>query len=211
MPASTQSPPEPTSQILDAAAEVFAEAGYAGARVDEIAHRAGVNKAMLYYHVGDKAALYSAVLSRAFAHIRATLDEALAAKSDPEERFAALVRTIAGMASQLPHHPRMMLREVAAGGGNLPDDVVRQMAGILDLARAVLTEGARTGALRPVNPVLTHLMVLGTVTFMTASRPLRERLAGLGRPASVPDRPQELADFLVDVLLHGIAAPGGAR
>jgi AcrR family transcriptional regulator len=88
---------------------------------------------VLYYHVGDKAELYSAVLSRAFAQIRATLDEALAAESDPEERFAALVRTIVGMASELPHHPRMMLREVAAGGGNLPDDVVRQMAGILDL------------------------------------------------------------------------------
>ncbi|HSN67988.1 MAG TPA: helix-turn-helix domain-containing protein, partial [Thermoanaerobaculia bacterium] len=42
----------PRDQILTAAAAVFAEVGYAGARVDEIAERAGVNKAMLYYHVG---------------------------------------------------------------------------------------------------------------------------------------------------------------
>jgi TetR/AcrR family transcriptional regulator len=48
---------ESIHRILDAAMEVFAEVGYEGARVDEIAKRAGVNKAMIYYHnvFGDTA------------------------------------------------------------------------------------------------------------------------------------------------------------
>ena len=47
---------ETVTRILAAAKEVFAEVGFAGARVDEIARRADVNKASLYYHIGDKKA-----------------------------------------------------------------------------------------------------------------------------------------------------------
>ena len=68
---------ERRDRILDAASAVFAELGFAGARVDDIAERAGVNKAMLYYHVGDKQALYSAVLLRNFDRVRTALDDAL--------------------------------------------------------------------------------------------------------------------------------------
>jgi AcrR family transcriptional regulator len=53
---------ESIRQILDAAMEVFAEAGYEGARVDEIARRAGINKAMVYYRIGDKKTLYQEVI-----------------------------------------------------------------------------------------------------------------------------------------------------
>jgi TetR/AcrR family transcriptional regulator len=49
--------------ILKAAASVFSESGFSGARVDEIAKRAGVNKATIYYHIGDKEKLYAEVIS----------------------------------------------------------------------------------------------------------------------------------------------------
>ncbi|MBD3278576.1 MAG: TetR family transcriptional regulator, partial [Candidatus Aegiribacteria sp.] len=51
--------------ILEAAASVFAEKGWAGARVDAIASEAGLNKAMLYYRVGGKEELYRRVVLRA--------------------------------------------------------------------------------------------------------------------------------------------------
>jgi AcrR family transcriptional regulator len=59
-------PGETSEAILKAATEIFSEAGYDGARVDEIARRAGVNKASLYYHIGDKKALYTRVLKNVF-------------------------------------------------------------------------------------------------------------------------------------------------
>ena len=52
------------NRILDAAAHNFSQVGYAGARMEEIANQAGVNKASIYYHVGDKKALYQEVLSK---------------------------------------------------------------------------------------------------------------------------------------------------
>jgi AcrR family transcriptional regulator len=70
--------PDPKARILAAAAEVFAQIGFAGARVDDIAARAGVNKAMLYYHVGDKERLYTAVLVEVLDRGSAALREAAA-------------------------------------------------------------------------------------------------------------------------------------
>lgn len=50
--------------LLSAAAEEFAEFGFAGARVDRIAARAGANKRLLYVYFGDKEAVFEAVLAR---------------------------------------------------------------------------------------------------------------------------------------------------
>lgn len=52
-------------RILQAAREAFAAHGYAGARTQQIAERAGVNKQLLFYYFGSKASLFEAVLSDA--------------------------------------------------------------------------------------------------------------------------------------------------
>jgi len=53
-------------RILEAAKQEFSAHGLAGARVDRIAAKAGANKRMLYYHVGNKDDLYLAVLEGAY-------------------------------------------------------------------------------------------------------------------------------------------------
>ena len=68
-PAKTGSRGEPEktrAAILRAALEEFSHEGVAGARTDEIARRAGVNKALLYYYFKDKEGLYAAVLEQVF-------------------------------------------------------------------------------------------------------------------------------------------------
>ena len=58
-------------EILDVATSEFAERGFAGARVDEIADRTRTTKRMIYYYFGSKERLFVAVLERAYAEIRA--------------------------------------------------------------------------------------------------------------------------------------------
>ena len=58
-------------EILEIATREFAESGYAGARVDEIAERTRTTKRMIYYYFGSKERLFVAVLERAYATIRA--------------------------------------------------------------------------------------------------------------------------------------------
>ena len=58
LPRRTRDADATRAALLGAATEVFAEVGYAGARVDEIAERARVNKRMIYEYFGDKQGLY---------------------------------------------------------------------------------------------------------------------------------------------------------
>src|SRR5436305_1397329 len=58
-------------KLLTAARCEFAASGLAGARVDEIAARAGVNKQLVYHYLGDQDALYLAVLEWVYEEIRA--------------------------------------------------------------------------------------------------------------------------------------------
>ena len=70
--AERQRDPERTrNEILEVATREFAEHGYAGARVDEIAARTRTTKRMIYYYFGGKEQLFVAVLERAYAAIRA--------------------------------------------------------------------------------------------------------------------------------------------
>src|SRR6266567_2851285 len=84
--------PEKTrAAILKAALEEFAHEGVTGARTDEIARRAGVNKALLYYYFKDKGALYQAVLDEVFSGVRAAIHNALSQNLPPREKLASYV------------------------------------------------------------------------------------------------------------------------
>src|SRR6185369_3550193 len=73
--------------ILKAAVREFAQEGVAGARTDEIARAAGVNKALLYYYFKDKEALYGAVVDSIFEGMRDRLVAVLDSDLPPREKI----------------------------------------------------------------------------------------------------------------------------
>lgn len=84
--------PERTqATILAAATAEFTAKGLGGARVDEIARRAGVNKRMIYHYFGDKEGLYLAVLEAAYTSIRTAERGLDLAHKDPVEGMRELV------------------------------------------------------------------------------------------------------------------------
>src|SRR5215216_4885195 len=66
----TNDPEGNRRNIVEVATREFAEKGFSGARVDEIAARTKTSKRMIYYYFGGKEGLYIAVLERAYRHIR---------------------------------------------------------------------------------------------------------------------------------------------
>src|SRR5215472_16399614 len=84
--------PEATRRnILEIATEEFAEKGFSGARVDDIAARTNTSKRMIYYYFGDKEGLFVAVLERAYSRIRQIEAALELAQIEPESALRALV------------------------------------------------------------------------------------------------------------------------
>src|SRR4051794_4184305 len=91
-------PDRTRAEILDVATEHFAEHGYSGARVDEIAEQTRTTKRMLYYYFGSKEGLYTEVLERAYAQIRAAEQEVDVEHLEP----VAAIRRLAALT--FDHH-----------------------------------------------------------------------------------------------------------
>ena len=207
----TESPHPARQKILDAASRAFAEEGFGGARVDEIARRAGVNKAMLYYHVGNKQALYTAVLTRNFDRMEEALAERFAAGGSARDRMELIVSGVSRILKELPDHPRIILREFASGGTNLEPEVLERMAKVLTMVRALLSEGVQSREFRATDPFMTHLTLVGASLILNVVGPLRERVSEIDPGIGAPPDDQDAGAFLGDLLLHGIAASGNGE
>lgn len=79
---------ERRESILRAATEVFAQSGYRAGKVSDIATRVGVTEPVIFQNFGSKAALFAAVLDRAAAEVRASLDELSEACGSASELLA---------------------------------------------------------------------------------------------------------------------------
>jgi TetR/AcrR family transcriptional regulator len=162
-------------RILNTAAAVFAESGFAGARMDEIADRAGVNKATIYYHIGGKETLYTRVLHEHFASAGDRFDQILQQAESPEEKLSLYIQHIAQVMDQDPHKAVMMLRELAGGGVNFPDIVAQDLAAIVNKLAGILAEGENQGRFIHVNPISVHFLVIGALIFYKVGTPIREK------------------------------------
>lgn len=184
-------------RILAAAALEFAERGFGGARVDRIARRARVNKAMLYYHFGSKQALYRALLRAEFGAITATVRAIAASGGEPREMLAALVRTVAGHIEAHPYFPSIMLREVAEGGAHLDADTLASLASVPQTFAEFLRPGIQSGAFRTMHPLTAYFTTIAPILMFIASRPVRQRLP-LHRAGTDAQPPLETDAFLAD-------------
>ena len=88
----TRDPEKSRANILQAARTEFARSGLGGARVDQIAKMAGINKRMLYHYFGNKDDLFCAVLEANYAHKR---DSEKALELEQEEPVEAIRKLIA--------------------------------------------------------------------------------------------------------------------
>jgi TetR/AcrR family transcriptional regulator len=159
---------ETVRKILDTAIQVFAELGFAGARIDDIAQRSGVNKATIYYRIGDKEALYTRVLHEVFADTAERLMRNVKEAKTPEEKLRTYIRNIVQTIGKNPYLPPIFLRELASGGRSFPGVVLNDLSQIIGALMVSLKEGTEKGEFIETSPLTLHLMVAGgTLLFRT--------------------------------------------
>ena len=193
-------------RILDTAAEVFSKVGFAGARMDDIAKRAGVNKATIYYHIGNKETLYARVLHEHFASAGDTFDRVLQQAESPEKKLSLYIHQIAGVLNQNPHKAVMMLREIAAGGENFPDIVARDLALIVNKLAGILAEGEKEGCFISASPISVHFLVIGALLLYKVGAPVRAKFAQIAEPllSANANEPDWFVDEIEKLVLRSL-------
>ncbi len=163
---------ETRERILDAAHTVFVRKGTAASRTQEIAAEAGVNKALVHYYFGTKAALADAIFERALGTLVPKIFGILADPSRTiEEKVPAIVREQIDFHSARPYFAGYMVSELHAE----PDRIARLMTGHgrvpLDVLRRQLRQGAKAGRIRRISAEQFVANMMGLLIFPFAIRP----------------------------------------
>jgi AcrR family transcriptional regulator len=195
-------------EILETATGEFAERGYAGARVDEIAARMRTTKRMIYYYFGSKEQLFVAVLERAYSEIREAeqsvdvegLDPPAAIRRiaeltfDHHESHPEFIRLVS--IENIHHAEHMAKSEAIARLGSPATDVIGR----------ILERGRADGAFRTdVDAIDLHMMISAVCVFRIANRHTFGTLFGRDlTDAALRDRYRTMVgDMVVDYLTAG--------
>ena len=201
MPKRSTAVGDSATAIFAAAADEFAERGFEAAVVDRIAARAGLNKAMLYYHYGSKRAVYIAVLRDMFGAVGARVRAIADGPGTAPEKLDTWIATIVAEAAARPWFPPIMLRELASGAPRFDPDTFAMVNAIFSGVRDIIAQGQREDVFRDADPLLTHLTIMPPILIFFARQRVLARThidEGLGAP-------RELDEFI----RHMQAAAGG--
>jgi TetR/AcrR family transcriptional regulator len=157
-------------RILDGAAEEFAAAGFAGARIDRIARRTKLNVRMIYYHFGSKRGVYRAVLQTMYETMAGIFEKLPpSAPNRTIEAFGLYVDLL----TENPRFADVLVREMLDGAKHLKalwkerPELFRQ---IHYHARELIEQGIAAGEIKPLDPAMTVMSITSIICFLTAAR-----------------------------------------
>ena len=208
--------PEKTrAAILTAALVEFAHEGVTGARTDEIARRAGVNKALLYYYFKDKEGLYAAALDQVFSGLHQRVASVLErADLPPRERLLLYAQTHFDYIASAPVYPGLVQREFMRSAGRALSPAAsrimeRHGKPLYSRLEKLIEEGIGTGDFRNVDPIQTVTSIIGIIVFYFISMPA-QLLMHAGDPAS-PERIAVRRAAVLDFVCAAVFTPTAAQ
>lgn len=157
-------------KILRAAEVIFLKKGMDGARMQDIADEAGINKALLHYYFRSKEKLFNAIFTAAFQQFIPKLDEVMQNKLKVEEVFKMLANLYLDLLSQKPHLPAFIISELNRN----PDQIRDMMLNRLNLNRLVTHMRARVLAEKgdAIDPIQIVVSIISAILFPFVARPL---------------------------------------
>lgn len=174
-------------QLLELAEALFAERGYAGASMDELARRAGVTKPVVYELFGSKDGLFGACVDRSIERLAADISTAVRAQDDPEERLRA-----GGLAFIRFAAANRVAWDLMSMGGSFEQKARAVRSSQAELIRELMAEMARDDVDQRELEVAAHAVNAayeGVAHWMWAH----------------PDVPiEQIADWIADMLIPGL-------
>lgn len=187
-------------KIFDAAHEVFTQKGMDGAKMQEIADRAGINKALLHYYYRTKEKLYEAVaraiIQTAVPRVRGVLESELSL----EEKLTQFVHLYVDLILKNPYIPLFIVSETNKHPDHFFDKILPKELPKPELIFRQIESEIAAGRIRPVDPRHLIINVVSMCVFPFLARPIARLILGLSAEemrAMLESRKHEIVTFVM--------------
>jgi AcrR family transcriptional regulator len=167
------------AKILEAARKVFLQKGYYGARMQDIADEAGINKALLHYYFRSKDKLFELIFQEAFATIFPVISQAFTTEGPFLPKLEILIERYLELIIRNPFLPMFVLNEMHNNTAGFLEkyfspEKVTAVRNILKRIEAAVAQGE----IKPVQPRHLLINILSLCVFPFIGRPLLQHVLG---------------------------------
>lgn len=187
------------TNLIETATPLFAEKGFHGVSVRELAKAAGVNLSMISYYFGGKEGLYAEVLNEQFTTLR-RLAEIKTMDADALKKFELYVRATVARYRKNPFLLRFYTSELTNPTPCFETIVKPAIKGVVSILQETFTEGLTHEQFRDgLDPTDTVLALAGMINFYFLLEPATAELVD-----HAPERDEELIRHIMDIFTRGI-------
>lgn len=191
--------------LLEASIVEFADKGFAGARVDEIARRAGVNKQLVYHYFGGKEELYVASLEEVYGRIRESEKALRLQHQEPREAMATLVGFSFDYLDEHPEFIALLNDENRMNATHVSHSaqLVEMNSPLVRLIEETLERGVRAGVFNDrFGPVNLYMSIAGLSYFFFSNN--RTLSAIFDRDMASPGQKARRRKHVIDLVLSAL-------
>jgi len=188
--------------ILEAAKRVFHERGLAGARMQQIADEAGINKALLHYYFRNKQQLFKAVFSEAFATLIPQINEMFNTEEPLFDKIRSFADRYTALLMQHPYLPGFIINEI----NNNPKFASEYLTAVRpepDKLLIQIQEEVEKGNILPVNPLQLVINLLSLCIFPFVAAEMIKNIRGLSQEEFdnlLEERRKYVPEFVINAI-----------
>lgn len=188
-------------KVLEAALKVFSRKGFSGARIDEIAHQAGMSKTNMLYYFKTKKQLYQTVIVTVLRHWLATLGD-LQSDDQPIDVITHYITKKMQMSQQFPEASRLIAMEIMAGAPVIDDFLQAELHAWVEQKGRVFLTWQNEGLMAPIDPAHVFFMIWALTQTYADFEP---QIAAVIKPSHYDSEiyPQATR-YVVEVLIRGL-------
>ena len=189
------------SLILNSAKCIFERKGMEGARMQEIADEAGINKALLHYYFRSKQLLFEAVFKNAFLLLAPTLNKVLNNDSSLFDKIRGFSNNYISFIIKHPYLPNFIIQELNRNPNFLNQIIEKKHFPSIEKFKNQVDQGVADGTIKPIDPfqLFINLVSLNILPFLAA--PLLKSFLTINDAdyqQLLENRKTEVADFIIN-------------
>lgn len=193
------------TKILKTAKTVFLEKGMAGARMQDIANRANINKSLIHYYFKDKHTLFEIVFNQVFSLIAPQINKIINDDSTIEDKIRVFTYNYFAIRQQHPHLSNFVINELNVNPGFLEKLKNHPKFPNIDKFKTQVEKEVEQGILVPINGEQLFINIISLNIFPFTAAPLLQKFINCDQKnykSILNTRKTEVADFIINSIKH---------